>query len=65
MFFKGNERGASKNNIKKNFFSIIDNVLGGAQSSTQQIAQNMSAIEHNLTNVSGISQFYHNDSMLE
>jgi len=45
-------------NIKRNFFSMIDNVLGGGQSSTSQIAQNISMIQNNLSNVSCVSQQY-------
>lgn len=36
-----------QNNIKKNFFAAIDNVLGGCQSSiSDQIAENMTMIEN-------------------
>lgn len=41
----------SKGNFKKNFFSMIDNVFGGGQSSTAQMAQNLSMISNNLSNV--------------
>lgn len=44
-----------KANIKKGFFSMIDNVLGGGQSSTTQMANNMSLIQSNLSNVSMVS----------
>lgn len=41
--------------LKKGFFSMIDNVLGGGQSSTTQMANNMSLIQSNLSNVSMVS----------
>jgi len=44
--------GQNNTNIKKSLFSMIDNVLGGANSSTAQISN----ITNNLSNVSGISQ---------
>ena len=52
----------TKTNIKKGFFTMIDNVLGGGQSSTSQIAHNMSMISNNLSNVSCL---YPKDSKAE
>ena len=41
--------------LKKGFFSMIDNVLGAGQSGNTQIANNMSMIQNSIQNVPCIS----------